>query len=1490
MEITRHYTTAGADPYDGVSFVTRTSRITEPDGTIVFEARDIKVPAAWSQVATDVLAQKYFRKAGIPTQLSVVDEGAPWGRMPKWAQRRSPARDNTSFSGETDARQVFDRLAGCWTYWGIKGGYFTEEQHARIFFDEVRYMLARQMAAPNSPQWFNTGLHWAYGIDGPGQGHYYFESDTGKVKKSKSAYERPQPHACYVQSVSDNLVNEGGIMDLWIREARLFKYGSGTGTNFSSLRAEGEPLSGGGQSSGLMSFLQIGDRAAGSIRSGGTTRRAAKMVVLDVDHPDIERFINWKVLEEQKVASLMVGSRINSARLTSILDAISSYGSIKPADNPQLAETIREARRDGVPESYIRRAIQLGDQGFLKIEFPVMDADWQGEGYLTVSGQNSNNSVRVTDDFMTGVHELADHNLVRRTDRAISKTVPAKDIWDQITYAAWACADPGLQFDTTINDWHTCPEEDRIRASNPCVTGDTLVATKRGWRRIDSLLEGSFDVICGDGEVREIAPAFKTGNQPVFELKTKAGYRVKLTADHKVQTLNRGDVMACELTRDDIVPLADLSTLDWFGVGFHEWGTEFLEWLGFLVGNGSFGEQAVLSIAPEEKAVADQLASYVNTMKEAIVEADPDGRTARKVSATKPQQTWRVATSTKKIMETADMYLTRYVKSPEKVFKDEIFRMTQKRLAAVLRGLFTADGTVANYGGKSQYISLDLSSLKLLQQVQMLLLAFGIKSKIYEDRRAGAKTALMPDGKGGKKEYEVQETHSLRISRSSRVVFEKEIGFMPASHKAASLRQLNASVGCYSDHFHDQVDSLTYLGEEDVYDLTEPQTHHFVANGIVVHNCGEFLFVNDTACNLASLNLIKFLNDDTSFDFDGFVHSTRLWTIILDISVEMAQYPSKKIAERTRDTRTLGLGYANLGALLMSCGLPYDSNEGRAIAGAVTAILTGVAYRTSSELAGELGTFPVYDRNKRHMLRVIRNHARAAEGPLVPLGDFEGLHTDPQVLDPGYTPGEFYQLACSVWNEALEGGKKHGYRNAQVSLLAPTGTIGLVMDCDTTGVEPDFALVKLKKLAGGGYFRITNQSIPRALKNLGYTHEQIKEIVFYASGTGDLAYYLALNAPKLVSAGVPQDKVDELLAVIPGAFNLTFAAQQVGIDLLALGFTVAQIEKANDVSCGRMTIEGAPHLKAEHLPIFDCASKCGVHGTRYIAADGHIRIMAAVQPFLSGGISKTINLPNSATVEEVSEAYWTSWKLGIKGIALYRDGSKLSQALMTASSEDEIGDMPSIEAKVEQVVQYHAQRRKLPARCNGFRQKARIGGQSVYLHTGEYKDGSLGEVFIDLAREGASFRSIMNCFAIAVSLGLQHGVPLDEFVDAFVFTKFEPSGLVAGSPHVKTSSSIIDYLFRELAVTYLGRNDLAHVQPEPKVSNLKLGASTLADIESHGSEVVGVQATLTPTTNVEWAKAQGYSGDICSTCSNMTMVRNGTCLKCVTCGGTSGCS
>jgi ribonucleoside-diphosphate reductase alpha chain len=1513
LTIPRYYTQTGVDPFASTAWTTRTSRITNPDGSVVFEMKDAEIPAGWSQVAADIMVSKYFRKAGVP----------------QYAADGSIIRDENGepvLGPERSARQVFNRLAGCWRWWGETHGYFATEADAQAFYDELVYMLIHQMAAPNSPQWFNTGINYAYGITGPAQGHFYTDPITGEVKQSEDAYTHPQPHACqpwearvstpngpmpigeivdrnlvglrvydgtangmgttrvvavkangekpvwrivlkngqaieatpdhlvqvrtkrralvewkrvdevnpgdrllhstvtrvtdfstdtgtdeaalagwlqgdgfvgqydqgtnrsltlefitinddefqhvmervervfprhhikvraveskdqtldirrirlygeelrpfvekfdllrgndelkvpaaieragaqaqraylqslfqadgtvrlrqrstrtsdvvlttvsqplaagvqtllanhgiysrisrgsdkrenrrtpyqvsigyatarnryaetigfvssdkkakldiacstefpgkelpalreevvdriemtgvrpvydiqtesgqylsnnvivhncFIQSIDDDLVGEGGIMDLWVREARLFKYGSGTGTNFSNLRGEGEPLSGGGSSSGLMSFLRVGDRAAGAIKSGGTTRRAAKMVCLDVDHPDIEAFINWKASEEKKVQALI-------------------------------------------------------DAGY--------SADFNGEAYATVSGQNANNSVRISNDFLDAVRNDSDWNLTRRTDGSVHKTVRARDIWNQVAEAAWKSADPGVQYDTTINEWHTCPESGRINASNPC---------------------------------------------------------------------------------------------------------------------------------------------------------------------------------------------------------------------------------------------------------------------------------------------------------------------------------------------------------------------------------SEYMFLDNTACNLASLNMMKFVDDETgAVDIEGYLHATRLWTVVLEISVLMAQFPSKEIARLSYDFRTLGLGYANIGTAIMLRGLAYDSDEARAFTSAMTAIMTGESYATSAEMARLLGPFREYDKNAPHMLRVIRNHRRAAYN--VPVEEYENLTVAPMGLDADLAPGELVAAAKDAWDRALELGEQYGYRNAQTTLLAPTGTIGLLMDCDTTGVEPDFALVKFKKLAGGGYFKIANQSIEPALRNLGYSEHERKAILDYVLGTLTLDGAPHVNRESLKEKGFTDADIDKVNAALPSVFELGFAfnvwslgdetmarigiskeeSSKPGFDLLRhIGFTQTEIEAANEHICGTMTVEGAPYLKEEDLPVFDTANKCGKKGTRFIHYMGHVKMMAAAQSFLSGAISKTINMPNEATVEDILDAYEQSWHQSLKAMAIYRDGSKLSQPLSAKSSsgsaasavseaeiQQRIDDAVAIavaealaraeEEKQQEVAAAVAEaighpepyRRRLPARRTGFTQESRVAGHKVFLRTGEYEDGRLGEIFIDMHKEGAAFRSMINCFAIAVSKGLQYGVPLDEFVETFTFTRFEPQGMVSGHPNIKMATSIIDYVFRVVGLEYLGRTDLAQVppdlnesdeddygtdsddapfqaviaessepapstSPEPVVAvasppvaepvavktngNGKNGHSSYGDLEvSYQYESNVATLSMSGALDAQLSEMMG-DAPFCDNCGHIT-VRNGSCYRCLNCGNSLGCS
>jgi ribonucleoside-diphosphate reductase alpha chain len=1208
MKIERLFTEAPHGPYKDLVWEKRKSEIRNPDGKTIFLEETVIVPAFWSQIAADIIAQKYFRKAGV--RADKVYEWKKWTPAGPANAGKDPGEDLPGDGAEHDARQVFHRLAYTWMDWGRRNGYFDTEEDAKAFYDETCYMLAHQMAAPNSPQWFNTGLYAVYGIDGPAQGHYYFDPAEGVLKKSDSAYKRPQPHACFILSIEDDLVNEGGIMDLVTREARLFKYGSGTGSNFSKLRAANERLSGGGVSSGLLSFLKIGDRSASAIKSGGTTRRAAKMVTLDADHPDVEKYITWKAGEEHKVASMVTGSAIVKKHLDAIKKALAGFrgpdtDKFRAEKNHDLAGALRNALGDKIPPTYLYQLLRRLEQGDEGVNPRVFTTAWDDEAYNTVSGQSSNNSLRLGDDFMRAVLEDRDWSLTGRISNKVEKTVKARSLWEQAARSAWQCADPGIQYHTTINDWHTCPAGGEIRASNPC---------------------------------------------------------------------------------------------------------------------------------------------------------------------------------------------------------------------------------------------------------------------------------------------------------------------------------------------------------------------------------SEYMFLDDTACNLASINLgVLYDRNTRQFDIPGYLHAIRIWTTILEISVVMAQFPAPRIAQLSYEYRTLGLGYANLGSLLMVMGLAYDSEEGRAVAGALSALLSAEAYAQSARMAAGLGPFPRYAENRDSMLRVIRNHRRACHN--APAGEYEKIHTVPRGIDHQFCPAYLLEAAKESWDRALDLGTRHGFRNAQVSAIAPTGTIGLLMDCDTTGVEPDFALVKFKKLAGGGYFKIINQSVPPALERLGYTPEAIEEITAYATGRKTLAGSPGVNPETLAAAGFTNEAVTAAEEAVKTALNLegvfnpwilgrkfieeTLKVPEAtwslpGFSLLKhLGFTNEDIEAAELYACGTMGLEGAPGLKKEHHKVFDTATPSGKNGRRSIPWTAHIGMMSAVQPFISGAISKTINMPNNADYEDVKGAYMSAWKGGLKAVALYRDGSKLSQPLSAfAPGTDPLADtILAVERDMDRRRPLPAEghtgirgiRRPLPNRRTGYTQKAKIGGHSIFIRTGEYDDGKLGEIFLDMHKEGAAFRSLLNSFAIAVSLGLQYGVPLEEYVDAFTFSRFEPNGMVQGHDYVKMATSVIDYIFRDLAISYLKRTDLAQVKPEDLLATgTKADSAEMEEArgrrlynrpsagfrphgsENHGSGSQGQTADAresggrkktapaeekpvppSPGTapgpgfgqpdpieahKIAQARIKGYEGDPCPACGSFTLIRNGTCMKCDTCGGTTGCS
>ncbi|MHC6204334.1 adenosylcobalamin-dependent ribonucleoside-diphosphate reductase [Breznakiellaceae bacterium SP9] len=1343
MIFQRYFTDPELGPYNNIIFEKRKSEIRNADGKLIFQEECVIVPDSWSQIATDIIAQKYFRKAGVPA-----DKAYEWKSFIPAAPNNFALPED---GAEHDCRQVFHRLAYTWVDWGRRNEYFDREEDEKAFYDETCAMLARQMAAPNSPQWFNTGLYAVYGIDGPAQGHYYYDPVLCKLVKSETAYQRPQPHAClpyhalistpqgpipigklveenaigqavydqtglteivavraagrkpvlrialengnsvevteehlvlaqtnadsaqtewlkagmlkagmmllqridtpiapvkgtnnpricpvrisaieeleqmevydiqtksgnflaggivvhncFILSVEDDLVNEGGIMDLVTREARLFKYGSGTGSNFSALRAADERLSGGGVSSGLLSFLKIGDRSASAVKSGGTTRRAAKMVTLDAEHPDVEKYVDWKAEEEHKVASMATGSAIVKKDLDAIKKALAGFrgpvsDKFNTEKNRELALALRNALSDKVPSGYLYQLLRRLEQGDDDVNPQVFSTAWDDDAYSTVSGQSSNNSLRLTDEFMQAVLDDKDWVLRGRISNKTDSVIKARRLWDKIARSSWQCADPGLQYHSTINDWHTCPAGGEIRASNPC---------------------------------------------------------------------------------------------------------------------------------------------------------------------------------------------------------------------------------------------------------------------------------------------------------------------------------------------------------------------------------SEYMFLDDTACNLASINLLKFYDSEAhEFDVEGYESAIRVWTTILEISVVMAQFPAPKIAQLSYEYRTLGLGYANLGSLLMVMGLAYDSEEGRAVAGALSSILSGVAYTQSARMAESLGPFPRYTENDESMLRVIRNHRRAAYN--VPASEYEALHTIPQGINSAYCPPYLLDAARRSWDFALDLGMMHGYRNAQVTAIAPTGTIGLLMDCDTTGVEPDFALVKFKKLAGGGYFKLINQSVPPALRALNYPAAEITEIIAYATGHGTLYNASRINAETLAAKGFgPEQLALAETAVktalgLDGIFNQWIlgkdfietklkipadAASSPSFNLLkAIGFTDAEIAEAELYICGSMGMEGAPRLKKAHLSVFDTATPSGKKGTRSISWKAHIGMMAAVQPFISGAISKTINMPNSSDYEDVKGAYLLAWRSCLKAVALYRDGSKLSQPLSSfAPGTDPLADtLIVLEKTIGQdstgssadrgKVDPRGRRNPLPNRRAGYTQKAKIGGHSIFIRTGEYDDGSLGEIFLDMHKEGAAFRSLLNSFAIAVSLGLQYGVPLEEYVDAFTFSRFEPNGIVQGHDYVKMATSVIDFIFRDLAISYMHRTDLGQVKPEDllatattTITDDEPSRPSKADSRSKASTGLHIQADAkvpapkgagkssakaagkaaktalqdagqgagAAVINEEQAKIaqamiKGYEGDACPVCGFFTLIRNGTCMKCDTCGGTTGCS
>ncbi len=1077
LKIPQVFTNDDISPFEMFTYEKRDSFIKNPDGSIVFEMHDVEVPYFWSQVSTDILAQKYFRKAGVPQKNGMgellLDEK---GRVVTGPER--------------SIKQVAHRIAGCWRQWGERYGYFASSKDAQNFYEEMVYMIINQSAAPNSPQWFTTGLNFAYGLTGPAQGHSYVDPVTKKLEHSKDAYTRSQPHACFIQKVDDDLVREGGIFDLLTREARIFKYGSGSGSNFSGLRGKGEKLSGGGSSSGLMSFLKIFDVAAGSIKSGGTTRRAAKMVCLDLDHPDIMDFIWWKVKEEEKVAQLVTGSKILKQQMSSLIEQAKNKDN--PIEEKGVRKILQEAYKNGIPLNYMVRAMNLAKQGY---DMPLREFDthYESEAYLTVSGQNSNNSIRIPNSFFAALEQKKEWELKARNTGEVIKKIPAEKLWDDVGYCAWASADPGVQFDTTINEWHTCPEEGRINGSNPC---------------------------------------------------------------------------------------------------------------------------------------------------------------------------------------------------------------------------------------------------------------------------------------------------------------------------------------------------------------------------------SEYMFLDDTACNLASINLMKFYNEETcTFEVEKYRHAVRLWGIALEISVLMAQFPSEKIALNSYLTRSLGLGFANLGSLLMVQSIPYDSDLARSISGALAAILTGEVYAISAEMAKNLGPFDYFEKNKQHMLKVIRNHRRAAYA----LDDYENLTIKPTPINQELCPKDLLQAAHDAWDRALQLGEESGYRNAQATVMAPTGTIGLVMDCDTTGVEPDYALVKFKKLAGGGYFKIVNHSVPMALKKLGYAEDEIKEIISYCLGHGTLVNCPSITHESLYSNGLSQEQVLKVERELRAAMDIRYMFNPATMGeqfydkvtnrgqtsfLEALGYNKEDIEVANKYVCGTMTLEGAPYLKEEHYPIFDCANKCGKEGKRYIHPYGHIKMLSALQPFISGAISKTINMPNDWTIEQIKQAYFDSWKMMLKGVALYRDGCKLSQPLNTT-----LEDNPELKKILDEAEE----------NSDVIQKKVKLGNKELSIY-GEKDEGVLAKVSLEMSNTSPVQIAMLNALTNSINLSLKSGVHPAHIA--------KESLNVEGHPVI---SELRDFLFENSNGTLLA-------SVLPALANGKNNRYAMDDDEENESNITSLGNTTSKLAMLQKNLKK------CSACGASQLRQSGVCSVCEVCGETSGCS
>lgn len=1388
--------------------------IKEADGTVVFESSDVEVPENWSQTASDILAQKYFRKTGVPATTVKIQEDKVYPEF-----YRSEPVEGTTFGFESSAHQVFVRLAGCWTYWGIKSGYFTTKKEATEFYEQCYFALYYQIASPNSPQWFNTGLNWAYGIAREVNGADLFHMENGKVTRSTLTYIHPQVHACYIQSIDDKLLGGGGIMDLFTREAGVFKYGSGSGSNYSAVRGKGENLVGGGYSSGLMSFLRVGDRSAGAIKSGGTTRRAARMVVVDVDHPEIEEYVSWKTNEENKVAALITGSKLNKRLIAAIVESQDSIAHDK---------AVAEAWQYGVPGGLIQRAIHANTYGYT-LNLAELDNDWQGEAYETVSGQNANNSVSIPDEFMEAVEKDTNWNLIARTNGAVMKTIKARKLWDDIVTAAWSSADPGVHFNDSMNNWNTVANDERIRATNPCCfVGETLVDTAEGRIRFDELefkyrngekmpFVWSFSRRTGMPVLRQISAVWVAGKaKKLVRVTTENGITLTCTPEHRFLLRKGYYVEAQDLKAGDSLR---------------------------KVSRSKYGHRVAINHRPTKEY--------------------PNG------TQYQSRYMWQEAFG-----ELPEGYEVHHINEDKHDDRLSNFKAMTKRKHKRMH---------AKGENNARFIEM---SDELLIEIADAVSNWQTVNKTKDDGK-------------------------VTPNRWNRYVREQGLeGEVPIAHTNGRIQGVDWNVflerieeaRCLVNDRVLSVEEIELDSSVKVYDMEVRGTRNFAvtdsfdpfSQSIIVHN-SEYIFLDDTACNLASLNLVALMNE-SKWNVEVFAENlelySRLFTTVLDISIEMAQFVSEPLARKTFEYRTLGLGYANLGSLIMRLGMAYGDSDSCHFTSAITSIMTGAAYSQSAELAKKLSPFPGYSRNASPFKKVIHKH-KDANSFIKTINGYQALTVK----------------ATKLW---VDNAKRSSFRNAQVTVIAPTGTIGLVMDCDTTGIEPDFSLIKMKKLAGGGYMKLVNSAVPQALENLGYNEEDRSEIIQYLFGHGCFSSGKTsenmIMRTDLINAGVSEELLTEVedrintFFDLHGIFKYLTERSDTVYDLSFMLQNQEVFDNTHKYIFGHGTIEGCDIINEADLPVFACAV-APAGGSLVISPMDHLNIVAAAQPFISGGASKTINMPESATVKDISDVYFAAFHSGIKCVSVYRDGSKLSQPLMasvvgkikktleeTKAPKEEMPSDEAITTVVKTIIQPHS-RNKLPPKRRGYTQKAGVGGQAIYVRTGEYTDGRLGEVFLDMYKEGASFRSLMNSFAIAVSLGLQYGVPLEEFVEAFVFTKFEPAGMVTGHENVKNATSIIDFIFRDLAINYLGRNDLAHIPPkETMTSPANEVVDRLFDHSGDSSDHLILRKEETEVVMTKTTSTFGFSGDACPSCNNFTLVRSGTCMTCSSCGSTTGCS